>query len=204
MAGQDTAPIRKTNSLRPYLGGILLLLCAAGGLFVMRENANAPAPEVIGPAPAFALTTASGSILPSESLTGSVWVMNFFFTSCPGPCPLINTELKKLTTIPWLRDKVRILSVTVDPARDTPEKLAEYGKRFGALGGRWDFLTGSEAEIRALIERDLKLIAPDDVSMHTTRIVLVDRGGNIRGFYQGAEQEGLRQLFRDVSTIVRN
>jgi len=191
-------------------------LAVAAGYFVSRsdytnrsDDAAGPSkaetlPEILAKAPSFNFTSATGAPFSSSQLAGEIWLMNFFFASCPGPCPLINTELKKIRTTPWLRDKVRLVSLTVDPARDTPQRLNEYAKRYAANPGEWDFITGSEADTRALIEGGFKLIAPDDVSLHTTRIVLVDRNGDIRGFYQGTDQDSLKQMFRDVSALVRN
>lgn len=196
-------PAKKISSKFGLLLPVLLLFIAGLlGIRLFSETDGYPAPENFGKAPSFILTATDGSSLSSESLAGKVWVMNFFFASCPGPCPLINAELKRLKAVPSLRDKIRILSVTVDPARDTPERLAEYGAHYGAKSGEWDFLTGSPENIRSLIEGGFKLISPDDVSMHTTRIVLVDRTGNIRGFFQGTDREAIKQMFRDTAAVV--
>ena len=184
-----------------------LMLCfvaiAVGITIAVSQHSYAALPEVIGKAPPFTLTTVNNTPLSSDELKGKVWLMNFFFASCPGPCPLINAELKKLREISALQNDLRILSVTVDPARDTPERLATYAAHYEAKPGSWDFLTGDEAKIRSLIEEGFKLISADDVSMHTTRIVLVDRNGDIRGFYQGTEPDGIKQMFQDAEVVVR-
>lgn len=178
-------------------------LVVALGAALLSSKGSDPLPETLGQAPEFSFTTSTGAQLSSEQLRGKIWLMNFFFTSCPGPCPLINSELKKLMDTKWIASKVRVVSLTVDPERDDPARLAEYAKRYSASPGSWDFVTGEPEKIRSVIEGGFKLIAPDDVSLHTTRIALVDETGAIRGFYQGTDQESLKAMFRDVAALVK-
>ncbi len=192
----------KSSRMGILLPALVLFLVALLSFRFFNEAPANPSPDTFGKAPTFSLTATDGSTLSSESLAGKVWLMNFFFASCPGPCPLINSDLRRLKANPAVKDHLRILSVTVDPNRDTPERLAEYGARYGAKPGDWDFLTGTPESIRTLIEGGFKLISPEDVSMHTTRIVLVDRTGEIRGFFQGTDSDAIKQMFQDVATVV--
>ena len=100
-------------------------------------------------------------------------------------------------------DALKFVSITVDPARDTPEVLAAYGKRFGADPARWYFLTGAPETLHHLSKDVFKLgdIAPD--LEHSTRFVLVDKAGRIRGYYASSEPSFTVKLMEDAKQLVK-
>jgi protein SCO1/2 len=154
--------------------------------------------------PDFVLTDQSGREFRSiDRLNGKVWVANFIFTTCAGPCPRMSSQMRQVrqsTTSP----DIRFVSFTIDPARDTPEVLAGYGKRYGADPERWFFLTGKQEDLHHL-KRNVFMLGNVDGSLeHSTRFVLIDRHSRIRGFYDSSDLESLDKLTADLSALARS
>jgi protein SCO1/2 len=148
------------------------------------------APPDHGAIPDFALTRASdGKTVGRAELLGSVWVADFFFTSCPGGCPIMSAHMRQLQehlaaaakSDPALAD-VKLVSITVDPANDTVGKLNEYAKRHDAGPGWW-FLHGDKDAVRKLAFEGFKVSSTEDINKHSTRLMLVDAAGRLRGWY---------------------
>jgi protein SCO1 len=168
----------------------------------------------LGQAPGFALTERSGKQLGSADLRGKVWIANFIYTSCPDTCPVQSAEMKALQDRFATERDLRLVSISVDPKRDTPAVLGEYAKRFGADPERWFFLTGKEDEIFRLAQEGFRLTAaeipeakrhvPAATHVHSPRFVVVDRRGEIRGYYPGTDKEALQRLGRDLETLLRD
>src|SRR5690348_7472480 len=97
---------------------------------------------VMGQVPQFNLVAENGEPFDAASLTGHVWVANFVFTKCTGPCP---TMTRRMRQIQAQSQSVRLVSFSVDPANDTPSALAAYAKNFSPDFARWHFLTGEQA-----------------------------------------------------------
>jgi len=156
---------------------------------------------ILYPAPQFALTDNFGKPFSNADLEGKVWVAKFFFSSCAGPCPVMNAQMSGLALD--LEDtETQFVSVTVDPETDTPERLMEHGERYGADFTRWHFLTGDIADITRMAYDGFKLGHQDDPIFHSDRFVLVDRKGMIRGYYQGTDRESVEELRGHVRALL--
>ena len=162
--------------------------------------ALAALPE-LGQAPEFSLTKTDGAAFDSESLDGQIYVIDFIFTSCAGICPILSNQMAGLQRTFSGRDDVEFVSITVDPERDTPEVLAEYAKRFDADTERWHFLTGELPYIHDVAVKGFKVGSVDDPLIHSERLILVDREGVIRGYYQGTEADSVLELSRDIAIL---
>jgi len=116
---------------------------------------------------------------------GSPLLLNFFFTSCPKVCPRFNEQIEK-TYLELHRDfpNLKVLSVSIDPKKDTPEVLKEYKQRFSFPHGSWILLTGEREDVKTLAEAS-QLGLPDDPSIHSTKLLLVDKDLEVRGFFPG-------------------
>ena len=157
---------------------------------------------VFGPAPDFSLIERSGKTLIKKDLEGRPWVADFIFTSCAGQCPFMSLEMKKLQTL-FSRDRdLRFVSFSVDPQRDTPPILSEYADHYGAEKERWFFLTGSQKEINRILA-GFFLNRVEEPAMHSTRFLLMDGTGQIRGYYDSSEPEGMRQLIHDIQILTQ-
>jgi protein SCO1/2 len=150
---------------------------------------------VYGQVPDFQLTTQAGTPFSSKELRGRIWVADFIYTTCPGPCPLMSAKMRRLQSSD---PNLLLLSFSVDPEHDTPEILAAYAKRFNA-GQNWYFLTGARDTLQMLSRQAFKL---SDLGMtHSTRFVLVDGKGQIRGYYGTSDEDGVGKLLADVRRL---
>lgn len=113
--------------------------------------------QTFGIVPPFSLTERSGRQVTPEDLTGKVWIVNFFYTHCPDTCPLQSAQIAKLQADFAEEKDLRLISITVDPERDTPAVLREYADRFGADPARWLFLTGEKEAIYWLAREGFRL-----------------------------------------------
>ncbi|HEX8680101.1 MAG TPA: SCO family protein [Chthoniobacterales bacterium] len=159
-----------------------------------------------GTAPAFALTNQNGEPFGSAQLQGKVWIADFIFTSCRGPCPLISSRMADMQK-PLAKSDVHLVSFTVDPETDTPEVLRDYAHRLQAQPGRWDFLTGPKDTLYELTQKGFKLAVQDEGAEtgpdHATRAVLVDRKGTIRGYYDMLAPDTVAKLVADAGKLAR-
>ncbi|MGH7453247.1 MAG: SCO family protein, partial [bacterium] len=166
---------------------------------------------VLSTVPDFTLTERSGQPFGLNELRGYIWVADFIFTNCAGTCPIMTTAMTEIqkTALAEKLDDVKLVSITVDPERDTPEVLQRFANGYGALQGRWYFLTGEGAAIQQLANKGFLLSAAtsggsaEEPIIHSNRFVLVDRQGRIRGYYDGTEQESVVQLLKDLKKLYR-
>jgi protein SCO1/2 len=157
---------------------------------------------VLGEIPPFQLTSETGQVFDSQMLEGHVWVADFFYTTCDGPCPMMSSKMHLIQaqTEAEMAD-VRLVSFTVDPERDTPEAMAEYAKHFKQDPSRWTFLTGTPAKLNEVGLRSFKLNPVDGSMGHSTRFTLVDRKGRIRGYYISGDDGFMPKLMHDIRQL---
>jgi protein SCO1/2 len=161
-------------------------------------------PPVIGQLPQYSLLDTRGRPFGSDELAGQVYVANFIFTRCTSICPLLT---RAMATLQQRYDDeniegIRLVSITIDPEFDTPEKLAEYATAHQVDTQRWTFLTGTQAQIVELVEKGFKTavgqpeLAGNDLIdiAHSGHLVIVDGQGGIRGYY-GSDARGLDEVF---------
>lgn len=194
-----------------YATLILIPVLTGGFLFWVRQvqvqQLAARQLANYGTVPTFQLTNQNGQPFGSEQLQGKIWIADFVFTSCPGPCPMISSRMSELQR-PLENSDVHLVSFTVDPKTDTPAVLREYGERLHARPGRWDFLTGPETTLYPLIRNGFKLGISDGADemgtpVHSTRVVLVDRHDTIRGYYDILEPDAVTKLLADTTHLLR-
>ncbi len=153
--------------------------------------------------PDFAFYAPDGSTLASaQALKGKVWVANFIFTTCTGPCPRMSTKMSELQAATAAMPDVRLVSFTVDPVNDTPSALADYGRRYKADFSRWFLLTGDGAALRTLRQDAFKLGEGDSVLNHSTKMVLVDRQMRVRGFPDSEGADAVEKIRKDIETLL--
>lgn len=160
---------------------------------------------VLGEVQNFSLLERSGKLLSDADLRGSIWIADFIFTSCPGPCPRMSARMSQLQTALAPAEEVRLVSFTVDPERDTPEVLSRYAERYEALPGKWFFLTGDKSDIYDFARASLNLSVREDPGnahfIHSTQFVLIDKTGRIRGYYDSMDNMSLGQLVVDIERL---
>ena len=153
--------------------------------------------------PLFSLTERSGKTITNHDLGGKIWVADFIFTNCPGPCPRMSSQMHQVQAALDGNDGVRFVSFTVDPARDTPPVLAAYAQHFEATPGKWYFLTGAEADLNRMSRGVFMLGNVDGSLQHSTRFALIDGSGRIRGYYLTSEAEAIPTLIADAKRLLK-
>ena len=149
----------------------------------------------------FQLTDQDGEIFSKEDLLGKVWVADFIFTTCAGPCPVMSGQFAELQSRFSNAPDLNLLSISVNPDYDSPEILREYGGRYGANYNKWRFLTGDREAIHELAVDGFKVGSVEDPIFHSTRFILLDDKARIRGYYISSELEEMQQLWRDVELL---
>ena len=164
--------------------------------------------------PPFALTAQDGRQVTRDDYAGRVWIADFIFTNCPGPCPMLTSHMRDVQDLLQERSlDVPLVSFSVDPETDTPEALTRYGETFGADFSRWTFLTGDKQEIYDLILRGFLLAVSDGavsadnsagagVITHSTRFALIDQQGDVRGYYHGEEPAVAKEIVAGVERLI--
>lgn len=186
-------------------------LVIAGLLFLVRQaevrQLRSRTITSYGTVPEFRLTDQNGQPFGSAQLKGKIWIADFIFTLCPGPCPMISSRMSELQK-PLANTDVHLVSVSVDPEHDTPAVLRGYAEKLQAQPLRWDFLTGSKEAIYDLSRNGFKLAVSDGSAeagtpVHSTRLILVDRHGTIRGYYDATAPDAVTKLLADTAHLLR-
>ena len=186
-----------------------LIVVGIGGLALLPRllsGSRQAALPVYGDVPAFTLVDQQGQAVSRDTLRGSVWVADFIFTRCAGQCPMMAAQMAQLAAQLPPRSGVRLVSFTVDPVWDTPDALARYAQAHPSSSA-WSFLTGEEATIRRLCREGFHLAFSEQGTdaeplTHSTRLVLVDRQGRIRGSYDATDEAAMHQLGRDLRRVL--
>ncbi len=185
----------------------LLFGVPLGRSFVRRAP---PSPPDLGTLPDFALTDQTGHPFGTHDLRGKVWVANFIFTSCAGSCPLLSQKMAEVARRGrHLGPDFHLVSLTVDPERDTPAVLATYAARYGANPRKWSFLTGDMATIQGAVVDGFKVgMGREKVGdfweiFHGENLVLVDGRLHIRGYFP-ASAEGIDHLMEALGSVIND
>lgn len=155
------------------------------------------------PAPAFTLIDQTGKPFGTEQLKGKTWIAMLFFTECKAACPMMAGRMHDIQDTLNSPD-IDLVSITVDPVRDTPDVLAAYAKRYNADGKRWFFLTGTPADVFKTAD-GLHLNAegpmPGSPAGHSEKFLLIDKSGDVRGIYSTNDDASMRQLALDAKAL---
>ena len=174
----------------------LAVFVGIGSIFFQKPPQ--PSLPVYGWVGQFRLIDARGQPFDSARLNNKVWVTAFFFTSCSGICPIITKNLKSLQDMYQAYPDVEFVSISVNPEQDTPQALSAYAQKYAADTNRWHFLTGSREDITKVAVRGFKVGSVDEPIFHSASFVLVDRQGNIRGYYDGTNKDEVKKLSEDL------
>jgi protein SCO1/2 len=155
-----------------------------------------------GQLPNFELTNQDNLAFSNLELKDRINVINFMFTTCQGICPSLSKEMEKLHSSFSRYNAVTLLSISVDPANDTPEQLKSWTQEKNIDTERWNFLTGPRPQVKTLLEEGLKIGLPDQLQAHSDRFVLVDRHNEIRGYYSLSAPETLEHLKDDIFRLL--
>lgn len=208
-AGEMPSPLRTliiAGLALVVIGGSVVLMDSRGTPAAVRTGEPSELP-VIATIPEFSLTERSGDVVSRDDLLGSVWVVDFIFTRCAGPCPKLSAKFRAMQRDLASSDGVKLVSICLDPKGDTPRALRDYAKRFNADPNRWWFLTGKrEKEVHELVGKGfLQSVVPadgDDPLMHSTYMMVIDKKGRIRSAYDGLLSSTRNRIMADIETLL--
>ncbi|SEF72115.1 SCO family protein [Flavobacterium urumqiense] len=173
----------------------------------------------IGPAPKFELLNQDNKKITNETYKGKVYVLEFFFTTCPSICPKMNLSMLAIENKFFGNPNFGIISITIDPTHDTPEVLKAHAKLLGVKSSNWNFLTGDRAYIFNLANKGFNLYAGENGKVdggfeHSGLFALVDKNGDIRCrkddfgnpilYYDGLEKKGVRDIQQDINILLKD
>jgi protein SCO1/2 len=216
-AGEKTAAASGATNLPRRLAWALFALALLALPLAAQFLRPADRLPVLGVLPPFSLTDQDARSFSRKDLDGKVWVADFVFIRCNAVCPLLTQKMRSLKTRLSKEGRtaeVGLVSLSVDPEHDTPERLKQYAQRFGADSADWRFLTGPVEGVQKTIVDGFKIsmgrvplkegaTEPSDFEIvHGQKFVLVDRKGQIRGYYDVDLPEGIDRLAGDVALLV--
>lgn len=172
----------------------------------------------IGPAPQFELINQNKEKITNDTYQGKVYVLEFFFTSCPTICPKMNKSMLEIENKFFGNPNFGIVSITIDPVHDTPEVLKSHAELLGVKSSNWNFLTGDRATIFDLANKGFNLYAGENSKVsggfeHSGLFALIDKKGNIRCrkddfgnpilYYDGLEKNGVKAIQQDINILLK-
>ena len=205
-------------SPRSTLAILSIISLALFSSCVSSEPASKPASSLgtLFVAPDFQFADSTGDQVSRESLHGKVWIVDFIFTRCGGPCPLMTQRMHKLQELLIQKgysgddSPIVLVSISVDPEYDTPEVLAEYAGLWNADTSNWHFLTGPPETVLQTIREGFKVTASREGSgtdmpdiLHSTNFLLVDQNGWIRRIAHLDEEELEASLVSDAEQLLK-
>ena len=200
MTGFEMTGPAMTGPAMRYVCLFLFLIGCSEPHATPNRGANLKGTTVV---PDFMFLEAQDRPLRKKDLENKVWICSFIFTSCPTHCVEMSKAMKALQGEFEKESDFRIVAVTVDPARDTPEQLRYFGKQYEANPDRWYFLTGNRKDIVEFANTGIKAgVDPKDPLVHSLYFSLVDKKGVIRDVYHAREKDRMKQLRTDIRTLL--
>jgi protein SCO1 len=172
----------------------------------------------IGPAPKFDLLNQDNVKVTNETYKGKVYVLEFFFSTCPSICPKMNQSMLVIEKMFFGNPNFGIVSISIDPEHDTPEVLKAHRELLGVKSSNWNFLTGDKEYIFDLANKGFNLYAGENKNVtggfeHSGLFALIDKKGNIRCrkddygnpilYYDGLEKKGVRDIQQDIAILLK-
>jgi len=201
-----------------YIGiSFIILLFGIWAVPKIVEKFTQPNLEVIGKVPDFSFTNQNKKTITNENYKGKVYVVEFFFTTCPSICPIMNENMVKIQNEFFGNPNLAIASFSIDPTTDTPEILKKYADHYKITNPNWHLLTGDKEAIYELANKGFNLYVGENAEVeggfeHSGFFALIDQNGNIRSrvdengnpiiYYNGLEDSGIQMLKEDIKKLL--
>lgn len=158
--------------------------------------------------PDFSFINQDSIVITNKDYAGKIYLADFFFTSCRTICPTMNIEMKRVHDVFQHEDQIRYLSHTIDPETDNVRVLKNYAEGLEADPQRWNFVTGRKVDLYHMAQKGYYVSALEDAMaedgiVHSAAIILVDREGHIRGYYDGTKHEAITSLIGDLRALLK-
>lgn len=180
---------------------LVFIILAATSYFLLTHSTEQKDLIVHTAVPQFTFINQDSVAYGSDNMSGKITVVDFIFTRCKGPCPLMAENMRIVYDTFYGNDKVQIVSISVDPEYDSLEVLKQYAIDKGVTDDRWNFLRADIESVVDVCENGFKLAAEDLPGAHSTKFVLVDELLNIRGYYSGVEIASVEQMIEDIKVL---
>ena len=156
----------------------------------------------------FSLTNQDGKTVTQKDFEGQIYITDFIFTRCPNICIELSGEMARLQEVFKTYDEINFVSYSIDPEYDTPEVLTKYAERYQANTQKWTFLTGNKPVLANLARCGYFVVASQDGETiedinHTNKMVLIDKEGHIRGYYDGTNSKSVDILITEVKILLK-
>ena len=182
---------------------LCVLLMGFGASWVINKANESHDIPIIKKVPNFNFINQNGKFFSDNDLKGKITVLDFFFTNCPGPCPIMTYNMKSLYDDFSNSKEVQFVSITVDPKNDNIEVLKNYAKINGITDERWQLLTSDLSNIKSLKRDGFMLFADELPQGHAIKFILIDDDQNIRKYFDGTDEASLTILKKDISNLVK-
>ncbi|HKJ68724.1 MAG TPA: SCO family protein [bacterium] len=183
-----------------WIGAAVVILAVVSAVIIRHARESRTDLPVYATVPEFTFVNQDSISFGSEDLQGKITVLDFFFTNCQGPCPMMSMKMAELYDQYAGAQKVQFVSISVDPARDSLAALQSYQSRYGVSDQRWNFLRAPIGEVRDLSVNGF-MLGGDFPMGHSTRFVLIDPQNRIRGYYSSLEDASIEVLRNDIRTL---
>ena len=191
------------NKLYLYILAFIVFMGMGASWVIEKANASHEIP-IVKKVPNFNFTNQNGDIFSHNQLKNKITVLDFFFTNCPGPCPIMTYNMKSLYNDFSSSDDVQFVSITVDPENDNIKVLKNYADINGINDQRWQLLTSELSKIKSLKRDGFMLYADELPQGHAIKFILIDEHGNIRKYFDGTDEGSLSILKKDISNLVKS
>ena len=181
----------------------VLIVLALGASWVINKASSSRVLSKIKLVPEFSFTNQNGEIFTDRNLKNKISIIDFMFTNCPGPCPIMSNNMKELYDDYDGVAEVQFLSITVDPDNDNIERLKQYSNSYNVKDSRWQFLTSEIENIKNLKQNGFMLYAGELPQAHAIKFILIDHNGNIRQYYDGTDKASMSILRKDIQLLLK-
>ena len=185
-----------------FIMGAVILLGAGANWVIQKANSSYDIP-ILKPVPEFSFINQDGDPFTEKDLNDKITILDFIFTSCAGPCPIMTHNMTGLYRSFSQVEEVQFVSITVDPDVDTQDILKQYAKINGVNDGRWQFITSNIEAIKDLKKNGFMLYAEELPRGHAIKFVLIDQNGQIRKYFDGTEEASMAVLMKDITNLVK-
>ena len=190
------------NRMIYFIMGAVILLGAGASWVIQKANSSYDIP-ILKPVPEFSFINQDGDPFTEKDLNDKITILDFIFTSCAGPCPIMTHNMTGLYRSFSQVEEVQFVSITVDPDVDTQDILKQYAKINGVNDDRWQFITSNIEAIKDLKKNGFMLYAEELPRGHAIKFVLIDQNGQIRKYFDGTEEASMAVLNKDITNLVK-
>ena len=183
---------------------VIILALGLGANWIIEKALNSYDIPLIKPVPEFSFVNHKGKSFSNDNFQNKITVLDFMFTSCTGPCPLMTLNMSKLYEAFSNEREVQFVSITVDPTTDDQKKLDEYSDLIGVQDDRWHFLWSDLDSIKSLKREGFMLFADNLPQGHAIKFVLIDQNGNIRKYFDGTDDSSQEILKKDIVQLLKD